>query len=1651
MLTIKPKYYLLLCSLLLCIQLQAQLTANFTIDKAGGCSPLTVQFTNTTSGASANTTYTWDLGNGNTSGLKDAGATYTDEKTYTVTLTATDGANTSVKSQQVTVYRKPAVDISASPDSGCAPLLVTFSSNSTPGDGSIADYYWDFGDGNNQRGASYSSITHTYDGFVQQSAVYLTVTNSYGCYSSISTPKVINTSKAATAAFTANKLFVCDVNSPVAFINKSTGAGTLTYLWDFGDDLTDSVLSPVHTYAKPGIYTVQLTTFSSAGCSANAVKTDYIHVANFSTGFTVPNLICSGANTVITDTSTAGYTGTTWKLDGNEIYPPGAGSNSYDITLYDVADHVLQLTHMYGACQQTQKVTIKAAAGPTGVDFTADIAGNCQFPAQATLKATAQDADQWQWFDKYPYTAVPFATGQTADYTFNNPQSYQVGLKVTNTTGCSDVVWKTIDLQKPNVNIVATNTSGGSSTSGCTGVSLKFAASPAIVKTYRWNFGDGSSQSADSMPVHSFNTPGLYTVTLNYTTTGGCTGTATYTNITVVNKPTLDFLISPGTEICGNSPVTFTVATPALGWNYSWNFGDNGPLGGGAQVVHKYQKDSIFTISLYTNNLGCRDSVKKDVTVKADFPLITATQNTCDGTRGTVTLHQQSRAVTQWVWDFGDGQTQTFDTDEETITHTYTKSGAYQVVLTGVNGNCRVNDTTKAYVLIKQNPVLSANKAIACGSDKLGIEINNVDTNYNPLVFNSAYYQITQLEYGDGSGFPFGTVTPWFTYTNYKGDMQGLESGKSSLRAITQSNGFGCLDTTNYIPLKVIGPTAGFTFGKNQVCFKDPVTFVDNSVPGPSLPIKTWKWDFGDGTSLTQNTGATVPHVYPKPGAFYASLTVTDTAGCFNTTNGINQAISSGPKADFTVSATTVTPNTTVYFSNNSNNYNAYDINYTWLFPGGQTASGAGASYQFTNVGTDTVRLISSNNEQKCVDTAYKIIYVKKINTAFSYTLSYINSNSCPPVIVNFKSKTTNAASIRWDFGDGSKAGNQPLVNHTYNNPGIYRVLMFSYDNNGSLPDSTEDFIEVKGPYAILQASALAGCDTLTVTLSAAIKNASSFTWDFGDGTLKQTTDTFAMLRYSVPGVYTPKLILKDSGGCSGISSLQDKIVVDHLQAGITTVQPVFCDSTFINFKPVIKSIALEKLQLPLTYHWNFGTGNAADTSNLAEPAFMYQGVKGYVASLRVTSAYGCVQTTAANINVQVKSRAAINGPAEICQYAGATFAGTATNDNGALGWAWAFGDSITPQNIQTPMPVAYKDSGVYTVLLSVNNNGCYDTAKQQLVVHGAPIVNILPQLPKICLGNTVQLQGHDAVTYQWSPNENISDVNVSSPLVSPVKSSYYKVHAVNSFGCITNDSVWVQVVQPFKLKADPVLIICDGSTGKMLVSGANTYKWISGTGLSSTDIPNPIVTTATDQPYTVVGYDKDGCFTDTAVITATIKARPTVTTVPHAVTINAGGITPLTAEGSADVVKYKWTPADYLDCATCATTTSAPRVPLTYAVTAYNQYGCTATDSITITILCAENLVHVPNAFTPNGDGHNDRFVLGGTSIKLVKHIVIFGRMGDKLFEKHNIQGDDYANSWDGAVNGMQSAQGVYVYMAEIECSSGETYRYKGTITLVR
>jgi PKD repeat protein len=414
----KTNLVFLLIVFFLCICSQgsyAQLRADFTVDKTGGCTPLSVSFTNTTSGASANAVYKWDFGNGNSAAITNPAAIFINEQTYTVTLTVDDGGQTSTKTQTITVYKKPTVDFTANTVKDCSPAPITFTSNSSAGSGSIASYYWDFGDGVAQQGFS-SSQVHTYY-MVQKATVTLTVTNSFGCYNTLQKKDIVQILPSLSAGFTSDKRVLCKETDAVQFTNTSNGPGTLSYTWDFGDGTTSTANNPAHAFNKKGIYSVKLSVNSSEGCTASAIQSNYLNVASYSTEFDVPPLICKGSSVAFTGKSTPTPDYSVWQVDGNYT---GYYGNYLSYSFYTPGTHTVKLLNTFGTCPDSAVHQVSVKDIPDLRGFIIETKDSCGAPTKVSFKDTTATAVKWEWdFNYIWYQPNVQATTQAPVYTYN--------------------------------------------------------------------------------------------------------------------------------------------------------------------------------------------------------------------------------------------------------------------------------------------------------------------------------------------------------------------------------------------------------------------------------------------------------------------------------------------------------------------------------------------------------------------------------------------------------------------------------------------------------------------------------------------------------------------------------------------------------------------------------------------------------------------------------------------------------------------------------------------------------------------------------------------------------------------------------------------------------------------------------------------------------------------------------------------------------------------------------------------------------------------------------------------------------------------------------------------------------------------------------
>jgi PKD repeat protein len=253
--------------------------ANFTADVTEGYVPLTVGFTDTSTIENI-TAWAWEFGDGGTSEDQHPAYVYETPGLYTVSLTVTDGTNTTyavTKPDYIAVLEEEEeerADFEANVTSGTAPLAVQFTDTSTVEN--ITAWAWEFGDGGTSEDQHPAYVYETPGLYT----VSLTVTDGTNTTYAVTKPDyiaVLEEEEEERADFEAN---VTSGAAPlaVAFTDKSTVKNITAWFWQFGDDSTSQEQHPIHVYTENGTYDVGLTVYKGLSASYWEIRYDYILV-----------------------------------------------------------------------------------------------------------------------------------------------------------------------------------------------------------------------------------------------------------------------------------------------------------------------------------------------------------------------------------------------------------------------------------------------------------------------------------------------------------------------------------------------------------------------------------------------------------------------------------------------------------------------------------------------------------------------------------------------------------------------------------------------------------------------------------------------------------------------------------------------------------------------------------------------------------------------------------------------------------------------------------------------------------------------------------------------------------------------------------------------------------------------------------------------------------------------------------------------------------------------------------------------------------------------------------------------------------------------------------------------------------------------------
>ncbi len=648
----------------------------------------------------------------------------------------------------------------------------------------------------------------------------------------------------------------------------------------------------------------------------------------------------------------------------------------------------------------------------------------------------------------------------------------------------------------------------------------------------------------------------------------------------------------------------------------------------------------------------------------------------------------------------------------------------------------------------------------------------------------------------------------------------------------------------------------------------------------------------------------------------------------------------------------------------------------------------------------------------------------------------------CQPFQAQFTNTSSFSLYYNWDFGDGTGINFLQDPTHLYSQPGTYTVRLIAI-SPGNCTDTTYQTIRIGSATGTLTYQPLTGCNPLTTTLQVRTDLPLEYTWDFGDGNTFTGNDSNQTHIYGA-GLFVPRVIIRDRLGCIGIIQGRDTIRAygSNPNFGIDTA--LFCNSGTIQL--IDSSFSTDQIT---SYLWDFGDGTTSNS--FTAPSHTYASPGQYDVRLTITTLNGCTNavTKPALVRVVASPSIAIIGDTNYCAPANILLqAQLLQPDTSAIQWQWNIDGTIYNTQTIPAMQRAFADT-IPVQLIAVNSTGCADTVTNNLIVHAPPSV-FAGNDTTICVNTAATLTASGALSYAWNSNPSLSCTSCTSPVATPVTDTRYYVTGTSQYGCNNIDSVLVRVKHPFNITVSANDTICVGERIQLIASGAENYSWSPPAGLNNASFARPVASPTTTTTYTVTGFDSSNCFTDVATVTVFVYNYPTVNA-GNDTTITVGQSAQLLSIGSSDITSFSWSPSGTLSCTTCPNPVASPTVNTTYRIDVSNIAGCSVFDEVTVFVGCIAGRIYIPNAFTPNNDGRNDRFYIIGNGVDKIKRLIVFDRWGKEIFLKENIPGNNPAFGWDGTVNGYEQPPGVYTYITDVICGDGAVFRLQGTITLIR
>jgi gliding motility-associated-like protein len=477
---------------------------------------------------------------------------------------------------------------------------------------------------------------------------------------------------------------------------------------------------------------------------------------------------------------------------------------------------------------------------------------------------------------------------------------------------------------------------------------------------------------------------------------------------------------------------------------------------------------------------------------------------------------------------------------------------------------------------------------------------------------------------------------------------------------------------------------------------------------------------------------------------------------------------------------------------------------------------------------------------------------------------------------------------------------------------------------------------------------------------------------------------------------------------------------------------------------------------------WDFGDNSSL--SSLPNPIHSYQDTGFYTVMLIAAEGYPCVDTIFKEIHlvvnvadIELEADSAVCKEGKILVVARNIF----SNYNEITNYSWFPASSILSGQGTDSVWVSVTGGSYSLIVVAENNFGCTD--QEQITRINIPIDLVEAAFDSLVFfcNRSLKIPFTNRSTaandqFLWT-FDNLGTSTEVDPSYTFPDTGAYTIRLIAGVGQSCQDTVFKEIYIPqsgVDIMTSDSQVTCSGDTLLLvatdLLQGFDIvdYSWspvsdiLSGQGTDSV-----WVLANADVYYTIVATNTEHC-KDTSYSDINVSSiSPIVTLTANPNQIYLGQQSQLLTHYDFDYT-YKWTFEPTLNDSTVHNPIATPRISTTYQLQVTSPSGCQIVDTVRVRILapvCDNPVVFVPNAFTPDDDGHNDILMVNGNNV-VEMTMMIYNRWGQKVFETN-----DQNIGWDGTFKGKLLPPDVYGYYMKCTCDKGGQLLLKGSISLLR